>query len=283
MFNLFVLLVRFQTFGLNLPVCSICQYLSGSKRLDGITLYVQLVSTSCVVQNVWMESPFMFNLSVLHVWFKTFRWNHPVYSTCLFFMSGSKLGWNHRVCSTSLVENFQKESSCMFNLSVLHVWFKTWIEPPCMFNLSVLHVWFKTFGWNHPVCSSCQYFMSGLKLLDGITLYVQIVCSSCLVQNFWMETPCMFKLSILHVWFKTFRLNHTICSTCQYFKSGSQLLDGITLYVQLISTSCLAQNFWIEPPCMFNLSVFHVWFKTWMESPCMLNLSVLHVWFKTFG
>jgi hypothetical protein len=33
----------------------------------------------------------MFNLSVLHVWFKTFGWNHPVYSNCLFFMSGSKL------------------------------------------------------------------------------------------------------------------------------------------------------------------------------------------------
>jgi hypothetical protein len=26
-------------------------------------------------------------------------------------------------------------------------------------------------GWNHPVCLICQYFMSGLKLLDGITLY----------------------------------------------------------------------------------------------------------------
>jgi hypothetical protein len=24
----------------------------------------------------------------------------------------------------------------------------------------------------------------------------------------------MFNLSVLHVWFKTFRLNHTVCSTC---------------------------------------------------------------------
>jgi hypothetical protein len=42
--------------------------------------------------------------------------------------------------------------------------------------------------------------------------YVQIVCSSCLVQNFWMETPCMFSLS----------------------------------------TSYLVQQFWIELPCMFE-------------------------------
>jgi hypothetical protein len=34
-------------------VCSICQYfISGSKRLDRITLYVQLVSTSYLVQNL---------------------------------------------------------------------------------------------------------------------------------------------------------------------------------------------------------------------------------------
>jgi hypothetical protein len=30
-------------------------------------------------------------------------------------------------------------------------------------------------GLNHPVCLICQYFMSGLKLLDGMTLYVQVV------------------------------------------------------------------------------------------------------------
>ena len=98
-----------------------------------------------------------------------------------------------------------------------------------MFNLSVLHVWFKTFGWNHPVCSICQYFMSSSKRSDGITLYVQ---------------------------------------TCQYFMCGSKLLDGITLYIQLVCSSCVVQNFWMESPCIFNLSVLHVWFKIWMESPC---------------
>ena len=117
-----------------------------------------------------------------------------------------------------------------------------WIESPCMFKLSVLHVWLKTFGWNHPVCLICQYFMSGSKLLDGFT----------------------------------------VCSICQYFMSGSKHLDRITLYVQLGSTLCLIQNFWMESPCIFNLSV-HVWFKTWMETPCKFSLSVLHVWFKTFG
>jgi hypothetical protein len=30
-------------------------------------------------------------------------------------------------------------------------------------------------GWNHPVCSNCLFFMSGSKLLDGNTQYVQLV------------------------------------------------------------------------------------------------------------
>ena len=180
--------------------------MSGSKHLDRITLYVQLGSTLCLIQNFWMESP------------------------------------------------------CIFNLSV-HVWFKTWMETPCKFSLSVLHVWFKTFGWNHPVCSICQYFMSGSKHLDRITLYVQLGSTLCLIQNFWMEspcifnlsvhvwfktwmeTPCKFSLSVLHVWFKTFGLNYPVCLICKYFMSGSKLLDGIFLYVQFVSTSCLVQNF----------------------------------------
>jgi hypothetical protein len=150
----------------------------------------------------------MFNLSVLHVWLKTFGLNHPVCSICQFFMSGSKL------------------------------------------------------GWNHPVCLICQYFMSGLKLLDGITLYVQLVSTSYLVQKFWIESPCMFNLSVFHVWFKTFVLNHPVCSTCQFLMSGTKLLDEITLFVQLVCSSCPIPNFWIESSCMFYLSVLNVWFKT---------------------
>jgi hypothetical protein len=88
--------------------------------------------------------------------------------------------------------------------------------------------------------------MSGLKLLDGITLYVQLVSTSYLVQKFWIESPCMFNLSVFHIWFKTFVLNHPVCSTCQYLMSGTKLLDEITLFVQLVCSSCPIPNFWIE-------------------------------------
>jgi hypothetical protein len=44
-----------------------------------------------------------------------------------------------------------------------------------MFNLTLLNVWFNAFGWNQPVCSTYQFFMSGSKLMDGNTLYVQLV------------------------------------------------------------------------------------------------------------
>ena len=162
------------------------------------------------------------------------------------------------------------------------------MESSCKFNLSILHVWFKTFGLNHPVCSICKYLMSGSTLLDGITLYIHLISSSCLFQNFWMDgitlyvqivcSSCLVQnfgwkhpvcsTCLLHAWFNIFRLNHPVCLICQYFMSGSKLLDGITLYIQLVCSSCVVQNFWMESPCIFNLSVLHVWFKIWMESPC---------------
>jgi hypothetical protein len=178
------------------------------------------------------------------------------------------------------------------------------MESSCKFNLSILHVWFKTFGLNHPVCSICKYLMSGSTLLDGITLYIQLISSSCLFQNFWMDgitlyvqivcSSCLVQnfgwkhpvcsTCLLHAWFNIFRLNHPVCLICQYFMSGSKLLDGITLYVQFVSTSCLVQNVRMESPCMFKLvSTSCVVQNFWMESPCIFNLSVLHVWFKTFG
>ena len=189
-------------------------------------------STSCLVQKFAIESPCMFNLSVLHVWFKTFVLNHPVCSTCQ-YMSGSKsldgiTLYVQLVCSSFLIPNFWIESSCMFNLSVL--------------------VWFKRFGWNHPLFSTSQYFMSGSKHLDGITLYIQLICSSFLVQNLVGITVYVYLL-----WLKTFGWNlptcsicqyfmsgsklgsnHPVCSICQFFMSGSNLLDGNTLYVQLV-------------------------------------------------
>ena len=249
MFNLSVLHVWFKTWMESPCMFNLSVLHVWFTTLDRITLYVQIVCSSCLVENFWMESPCMFNLSVLHVWFKTFVLNHPVCSTCQYLMSGTKLLdqitlYVQLVCSSCLIPNFWIESSCMFNLSVL--------------------VWFKTFGWNHPLCSTCQYFMSGSKLLDGITLYIQLVwfktwmespcmfnlsgsklsdwinlyvqfvSTSYLAQNFWMESPCMFKLSILHVLFKTFGWNHPVCSNYLFFMSGSKLLDGNTLYVQLV-------------------------------------------------
>jgi hypothetical protein len=52
------------------------------------------------------------------------------------------------------------------------------------------------------------------------------------------------------------------------------------MYIQIIYSSCLVQNFWMETPCMFSLSTSYLVKKCWIESSCMLNLSVLHVWFK---
>ena len=188
--------------------------MSGSKlRLNHI--YVQFVSTSYLFQNFWMESLCMFKLFILHFWFKTFGWNLPVCSICQYFMSGSKLGWNHT----------------MLNLSAFHVWFKTfgWKHPVC--SACLFHIWFKKFRLNHLVCSACLFFMSDSKLLDGIFLYVKFISTSCLAQNFYIESHHMFDLSVLQVWFTTFGWNHLECSTYQYFMSDSKLFDWTTLYV----------------------------------------------------
>jgi hypothetical protein len=144
--------------------------MSGSKLLDEITLYVQFVSTSCLVQNVRIESPCMFKLVstscvVQNVWMES-PFMFPSFEPDMKNRQVEYTGWFHlkvlnQTWSTDRLNIKGDSIQTMFNLSVLHVWFKTWIEPPCMFNLSVLHVWFKTFGWNDPVCSSCQYFMSG--------------------------------------------------------------------------------------------------------------------------
>jgi hypothetical protein len=155
----------------------------------GITLYVQLVSTSCLVQNFWNESPCKFNLSVLHVWFKTLiaRWllntNQSINQSInqKFWTRHEVLtSWTYRVITS---KGF--EPPCIFNLSVLHVWFKTWMESPCMFNLF------------------------GSKLLDGIFLYVQFVSTSCLVQTFvWqIEHSGRFNPKVLNQTWRTNKLN----------------------------------------------------------------------------
>jgi hypothetical protein len=147
----------------------------------------------CLVQNFWMETPCMFKLSILHVWFKTFRWNLPLCSICKYFLSGSKLlDWitpSYRVDQSK----FWTRHEVLTNWTYRKIPSESFQPEKLNIHGDSIQVLNQT--WNDPVCSSCQYFMSGLKLLDGITLYVQIVWSSCLVQNFWMETPCMFSLS----------------------------------------------------------------------------------------
>jgi hypothetical protein len=144
--------------------------------LDGITLYVQFVSTSCLVQNVWMQSPFMFNLSVLHVCFKTVRWNHPVYSTCLFFRHEEQTIWTYRVIPSKSFKPDMKYWQLEHSFSCL-------VQNLDGITVYVQLLWLKTFrrnlpvcsiGLNHPVCLICQYFMYGSKLLYWIILYVQL-------------------------------------------------------------------------------------------------------------
>jgi hypothetical protein len=105
-----------------------------------------------------------------------------------------------------------------------------------MFNLSVLHIWLKTFGWNLSVCSSCQYFMSGSKLLDGITLYVQLISTSWLGQI--KYTGWFNPKLLIQIWSR--QDEHT-----GWFhpKVLNQIrLDGIARYIQLVCSSCLVQN-----------------------------------------
>ena len=151
----------------------------------------------------------MFNLSVLHIWFKTW-----MESPCMFNLFGSKL-LDGIFLYVQFVYFMSGSNFC--------------IESSCMFNLSVFNVWYKTFGWNHSVCSTCLFFMSDSKLLDWIFLNVQFVSTSCLVQNLDGIT-----LYVQLVRFKTFGWNLLVCSICLlhvWFK----LLYWIILYVQLVS------------------------------------------------
>jgi hypothetical protein len=132
----------------------------------------------------------------------------PVYSTCLFFMSGSKLGWNHRVCSTCLVQQFRMESFCMFNLnSIQNCWTRYEIDK-----LNIQGVSIQKFWTRHEEQTIWTYGDS--------------------IQKFWTRHEVLTNWT----WFKTFRWNLPLCLMCKYFLSGSKLLDGITLYVELGST-----------------------------------------------
>jgi hypothetical protein len=108
--------------------------MSGSKHLDWITPYVELVSTSCLVENFWIESPCMFNLSVLHVWLKILDWN---------------------TLYVQVVNTFQ------------NCWTRYEVDKMNIQGDSIQRFWTR-----YEVLTSCVYFMSGWKILDWITLYV---------------------------------------------------------------------------------------------------------------
>jgi hypothetical protein len=134
------------------------------------------------------DMKYLFKLSILHVLFKTFGWNLPVCSNYLFFMFCSKLldgknrqveykGWFHpkvlnQTWSTDKLNIKGDSIQTFWTRQVLTNWTYRKIQSkslesdkksPCMFNLFVLLVRFQTFGLNLPVCSICQYLMSGSK------------------------------------------------------------------------------------------------------------------------
>jgi hypothetical protein len=138
--------------------------LFGSKLLDGIFLYVQFVSTSCLVQ--------------------TFVLNHPVCSTCQ-YNRVVQFKILYQTWNTDKL-NIQDDSIQKFepDMKYWQVELTGWFIPKVLNPVcSVFHVWFKTIGLNHPVCLICQFFMSGSKLLYWIILYMQLVSTSCLIQN----------------------------------------------------------------------------------------------------
>jgi hypothetical protein len=192
--------------------------LFGSKLLDGIFLYVQFVSTSCLVQTFVLNH---LNIKVLTQTWSTDKLNIQEDSIQKFWtVQVEHTGWFHPsfldgitlyvqiFCSSCLVPNFWMEipCTCMFNLSSSCLVQNFWIEPPMKY-WQVEHK-----GWFHP------------KVLNQTWSTDKLNMQSDCIQNFWtrhatwMEIPCMFSLS------------------------GSKLLDGIFLYVQFVSTSCLVQN-----------------------------------------
>jgi hypothetical protein len=79
---------RFKKFGLSHPVCLICQcFMSGLK--------------------FWMESSCKFNLSILHVWFKTFDWTTLIWSLWpnIRFLPSIVAEKNVHICSMCIKTN----------------------------------------------------------------------------------------------------------------------------------------------------------------------------------
>jgi hypothetical protein len=235
-----------------------------------------------------MESPFMFNLSVLHVWFKTFGMNHPVSSTCQYFMSGSKLlvNWlidwlvfnNQRAIfqlySGQKVLN-QTWSTDKLNIqedSIQKFWIRheeqtSWTyrvipSKSCVPDIKYWQVehtgWFNTKVWTrHEVLTNWTFRKIQSKSFESDMKNKQVEHTEWFNPKVLYQTLNTDKLNtVFNVWYKTFGCNHPVCSTCQYVMSGSKL--G---WNHPVCSTCSVQNFWMESSCMFNLSVLHVWFK----------------------
>jgi hypothetical protein len=86
-----------QTFVLHHPVCSTCQYLmSGTKLLDGITLYVQLVCSSCLIQNIKL------NIQGISIQVEHTGWFHPSFEPDMKYwqVEHTRDVQNRRTCRT---------------------------------------------------------------------------------------------------------------------------------------------------------------------------------------
>jgi hypothetical protein len=112
--------------------------------------------------------------------------------------------------------------------------------------------------------------------MDGITLikYWQVELTRNSIQNF---EPDMKYWQIKHTgWInpsfepdmKYWQIEHTGRFLLKVFnqRSWTYTVDGITLYVQIVCSSCLVQNFWMETPCMFSLSTSYLVEQFWMRS-----------------
>jgi hypothetical protein len=146
------------------------------------------------------------------------------------------LSWTYRVIPSKFWTRYEEQTSWIYrvipsklNVLVLNIAEKLlagcYLDGITLYVQLVLHVWFKTFGLNLPECSICQYFMSGSKLLDGIALHVGD------------------SIQVLDQIWRTDKLNIQGDSIQIKCSRPSKPLDVITLYVQLVSTSCLVQNF----------------------------------------
>jgi hypothetical protein len=115
-------------------------------------------------------------------------------SPCIRFLLKvfNQRSWTYTVIPSKFWTRHEKQTSWIYR-----------VIPSNSFETDMKYWQVEHKGWLHPN-------------VDWIRPYVQLVSTSSLVHNFWMESPCMFNLSVLHDWLNIFGFNHTVCSICQY-------------------------------------------------------------------